>query len=115
MPVPASVRGQLGGSGHKKHSRLNVLVGLSLLCPLPLPVGMPSRIPFSSPNAMLLRRGNGRLESGPASPWSASNELRLAILIARGEDTNPEEDGRWGTERSSSAGECGGELKMPGG
>ena len=53
---------------------------------------MPSRIPFSSPNDILPRLGSGSPESGPASPWSASNELRRAILSARGDDREPEDD-----------------------
>ena len=95
------------------HSRLSVLVGLVFLCPLPLPVGMPSRIPFSSPNDMLLRFGSGKPESGPARPWSASYELRLASLTARG--VEPELDEEDGANGSRSTNERDGELMMPGG
>ena len=60
-----------GWGSERQHSRLSVLVGLDARLPDPDPVGMPSLIPFSSPNG-LLRLGSGSPESGPARPCSAS-------------------------------------------
>ena len=104
--------------GRTVYSRLSVLVGLLFLCPLPLPIGIPSRIPFSSPNDMLLRLGSGKPESGPARPCSASNELRRATLIACGvpaPELESEREGGDGAKGSRSVKDMEGELRMPGG
>ena len=118
MPVPALARSRGMRWGRTVYSRLSVLLGLLLLCPLPLPVGMPSRIPFSSPNDMLLRLGSGKLESGPARPCNASNEERRATLMACGVPVpEPESEPEEGDEAkgSRSVREREGELRIPGG
>lgn len=89
--------------------RLSVRVGLGAR--FPDAVGIPSRIPFSSPNddRRSSRRGSGRLDSGPARPWRTSKLLRCCNLGVKDEECPGEEF------RSRSVGERGGEFKSPGG
>lgn len=62
--------------------RLNVRVGLGeRRCPDPLPIGIPSLIPFSPNEVRLSRRGNGILESGPANPERISYDVRRASFV----------------------------------
>lgn len=87
--------------------RLSVRVGLGVRFEFD-PVGMPSRISFSSPNeGPRSRLGRGRLESGPAIPCRTS---KLERFWMRG----VKDDGGGGPS-SKSDGVMGGESRMPGG